>query len=222
MSDCFYKAVFFNKLSFDEINCLDHIREEKLFKKGEIISNEGDEIKQFIYMKKGLVKIHKHGLDGRERIISIAKPIDFFGLLTIFSDTQYKYSITAIEESRFCMFDVKAFKETILLNANFAMMLIGRMSQVADGIIKTRFDIGGKNLRGRIAYILMYFANDVYMNNSFELPLSRKEIAELIDMTTENVIRILSEFNKDNIIRLDGKSIEITNVELLRKINLAG
>lgn len=222
MADCFYKAVFFNKLTFDEVSCLDHIREEKTFKKGEVISSEGDEIKNFIYMKKGLVKIHKHSIDGRERIISIARPIDFFGLLTIFSDTHYKYSITAIEESKFCMFDINSFKEMISKNADFGMMLIGRMSQVADGIIQTRFDLGGKNLRGRIAYILMYFANSIYMNNSFELPLSRKEIAELIDMTTENVIRILSEFNKDKVIKLDGKSIEITNVDLLRKINLAG
>jgi len=49
-------------------------------------------------------------------------------------------------------------------------------------------------------------------------PLSRKEIAELIDMSTENVIRILSEFRKDNIIRIDGSCIEILNIGQLERI----
>jgi CRP/FNR family transcriptional regulator len=51
----------------------------------------------------------------------------------------------------------------------------------------------------------------IYLNDRFELPVSRKEIAELIGMTTENVIRILSEFRKEGIIRINGKEIEIAD-----------
>ncbi|MDP4290470.1 MAG: helix-turn-helix domain-containing protein, partial [Bacteroidota bacterium] len=45
----------------------------------------------------------------------------------------------------------------------------------------------------------------------FELPVSRREIAELIGMTTENVIRIFSEFRKEGIIRINGKEITIVD-----------
>ena len=79
-----------------------------------------------------------------------------------------------------------------------------------------------KNLRGRIAYILLLFANDIYKTDAFDLPLSRKEIAQLIDMTTENVIRILSEFRKDEIIRINGKNIEILNKKSLNRISEHG
>jgi CRP-like cAMP-binding protein len=41
-------------------------------------------------------------------------------------------------------------------------------------------------------------------------------------MTTENVIRILSEFKKDGLIKSDGKSIEITNKKLLEKLSKSG
>jgi CRP/FNR family transcriptional regulator len=54
------------------------------------------------------------------------------------------------------------------------------------------------------------------------LPISRKEIGELINMTTENVIRILSEFRKDGLVRIDGKNIEILNKELLEKLSKSG
>jgi CRP/FNR family transcriptional regulator len=54
------------------------------------------------------------------------------------------------------------------------------------------------------------------------LPVSRKEIAELIGMTTENVIRILSEFRKEKIIKINGKEIEIVDFERLKMISDRG
>lgn len=62
----------------------------------------------------------------------------------------------------------------------------------------------------------------IYIGHKFNLPISRREIAELINMTTENVIRILSEFRKDKIINIDGKGIEIINLPLLEKISELG
>jgi len=41
-------------------------------------------------------------------------------------------------------------------------------------------------------------------------------------MTTENVIRILSEFRKDKIIKINGKSIEILNMEMLERLSKSG
>jgi CRP-like cAMP-binding protein len=83
-------------------------------------------------------------------------------------------------------------------------------------------DIRRKHLRGRIAHVLLYFAGYIYNTNEFELPISRKEIAEYIGMTTENVIRTLSEFRKDKIIKINGKIIEIINRETLERISQLG
>ena len=102
-------------------------------------------------------------------------------------------------------------KELVRENGNFALDLLERMSRTADNIIRNYNDINRKNLRGRIAYILLNFSDTIYLNDRFDLPVSRKEIAELIGMTTENVIRILSEFRKEGIIRINGKEIEITD-----------
>ena len=46
-------------------------------------------------------------------------------------------------------------------------------------------------------------------------------MGEQIDMSTENVIRILSEFRKDKILRIEGSLIEITNFSLL-EISIQG
>ena len=83
-------------------------------------------------------------------------------------------------------------------------------------------EIKRKHLKGRVAHVLLYFANHIYENNEFELPISRREIAEYIGMTTENVIRTLSEFRKDKIIKIFGKDIQIADKKRLENISKFG
>ena len=45
---------------------------------------------------------------------------------------------------------------------------------------------------------------------NFDLPVSRKEIGELIGMTTENVIRIFSEFRRDEISQIFSENRQAT------------
>jgi len=56
----------------------------------------------------------------------------------------------------------------------------------------------------------------------FDLPVSRKEIADYIGMSTANVIRTLSDFKKEGIIRVFGKTIEVVDVNKLEVISKRG
>ena len=172
---------------------------EKKYEKGEYIIQTGEEIKEFVYLKSGLVKLYVENKDGREQIISFAKPLDFVSILNIFSGKYYSYSVKAIEESVTCNIDMHEIQRLVHENGKFSMNLLQRMSRVADKIILESMEIRRRNLKGRVAYILLYFRENVYKNKEFELPISRKEIAEYIGMTTENVIRALTEFRKDTI-----------------------
>ena len=56
----------------------------------------------------------------------------------------------------------------------------------------------------------------------FDLPVSRKEIADYIGMSTANVIRTMSDFKKDGIIKIFGKTIEIVDLNKLEIISKRG
>jgi len=173
-------------------------------------------------LKKGLVKLVKRGDSLRDRIISIARPLDFVSLISTFSYKKYQYSITALEQSIVCSIELASMKEVIRRNGGFALELLEHISRSSNLVIQSTYDIDDKHLRGRIAYILLWFSNKIYHKDTFNLPISRKEIGELINMTTENVIRILSEFRKDKIVRIDGKLIEILNKDLLERLSKSG
>ncbi|GAB4302968.1 MAG: fumarate/nitrate reduction transcriptional regulator Fnr [Marinilabiliales bacterium] len=219
---CDFRLVVFDNLKNPEINLVCDAKKEYNYTKGQVISRQNDEIKDFYYLKSGLVKIYRNDKHGKEQIISIAKPYEFVSLLSVFSEKQYNYSIAAIEDSTICAIDLNVIIDIIRNNGLFGLRLMERMSKNADKIILTNIMLNKKNLRGRIAYILLMFAEEIYNSMSFDLPLSRKEIAQLIFMTTENVIRILSEFRKHKIIKINGKTIEIIEPERLRQISEHG
>ena len=219
---CSFRSLLFDKLTDEELQMLDRHRTYRDFKKGEVVVEESERVHTFLYLKTGLVKLSKFTLNKKNHIISIAKPKTFIGLLTVFSDPYFQYTITAIEPSSICFIEIEVIKKLIGTNGFFALDVLGKICNVSDEIIKNRINICSKQLRGRIAYLLVYFAKEIYTNTKFNLPITRRELGELIDMSTENVIRILSEFRKDGLIRIQGNQIEILNFDMLKRISKFG
>lgn len=216
--NCIVKNLIFEHMNSQYQEDMCSSKKEVKFQKGDVIISQGQPIEEFVYLKSGLVKLHQQKPFHNDVIISIAKPFDFITLLTIFSETHYLFSITALENTEVCFFSYEKLKEMILNNPNFGFALIQRMSRVSERIITSFADQNRKNLRGRIASVLLKFALEIYEKESFLIPVTRKEIGELIGMTTENVIRILSEFNKDGIIKIEGKNIHILQMDRLKLI----
>ena len=219
---CKYRSQLFDKLNDEEIEIVDTNKTSFSILKGETICVAGQPINEFVYLVEGLVKLQKINKDGRAQIVSVARPLDFVGLLTVFSNQNYQYTITALVDSRFCKIDIDVMRRIAAGNGQFALDILKYISKISDEIIRHTYAINSKNLRGRIAMILLDFANKYFESDTFTLPLSRKELAELIDMTPENVIRILSEFRRDDLVYVKGKHIEIQNRKLLEKIRDLG
>jgi CRP-like cAMP-binding protein len=215
---CELKTLFFENVSELEIGWMCSQKEEKVYRKGEYISREGEQINNFTYLKKGLVKLFRVNGTEKEQIICFAGPLDFVSLMSVFSDSRYQFSVVALEDSVICSMKLSDIKTLAVNNGKFAFSLIEKINKVTDSIIITMLEVKQKRLFGRVAYILLYFANTIYKSIIFELPISRKEIGEFIGMSTENVIRTLSDLRKDKIIRINGKLIEIIDLERLNKI----
>ena len=219
---CDLKELFYENVEEHIIEIVCNTKVENEFKKGDVIIEAGRPIESFIYLKSGLVKLFKPGDDEKGQIIMIAKPFDFVSLLSVFSDINYNYSVTALEDSVTCNIKLGDMKKMIKENGDFAMSIMNKMSKISDTIILESLTIRKKNIQGRVAYILLFFSDQIYETDYFELPVSRKEIAEFIGKTTENVIRTLSDLRKDGIIKIFGKSIEIVDKSKLQQISEFG
>ncbi|MGC9342824.1 MAG: helix-turn-helix domain-containing protein [Bacteroidales bacterium] len=54
------------------------------------------------------------------------------------------------------------------------------------------------------------------------LPFTRKELAEFSGTTKESFIRTLTEFKNDKIIEIDGASISIKSMDIIRTLSNLG
>jgi CRP-like cAMP-binding protein len=221
-ANCDFRDVVFSYLDDPSVEELCINKEEQFFRKGEIINHEGEKITNFKYLKSGLVKLYRRTSSGEEQVITITRPFEFVSNMSIFSEERYQYSVSALEDSVVCMVKLDFIKELFLKNGGFAMGLLTKISMINDKIISQTLDIRQKNLVGRVAYVLLYFTNEIYNSRVFDLPVSRKEIADYIGMSTANVIRTLSDFKKESIIRVFGKTIEIVDINKLEIISKRG
>ncbi len=219
---CVYRNLLFGDLNDIEYKLVNEGRQEIFFKRGEIIKREGDSIDSFLYLRKGLVKLYKTDFNHKDHILSVNHPGDFVSLLSIFSEKEYKYSIAALEDTLVCLVDIEVLKYLVGSNGTFSLRIMKKMSQISDAIIESRFEQSQKQVKGRVAHLLLFFATQVYHKHEFILYLTRREIGELISITTENTIRTLSEFRKDGIIDIDGKKITILDNDRLLSINKGG
>ena len=219
---CELKELFVDNLVGDDLDIVCSGKEERDYQQGESIIREGTQINEFTYLKSGLVKLYRSDQSGKEQIISIAKPMDYVSLLSVFSNKNYNYSVAALEDSTTCNLKMSDVKNLVNVNGKLALNLLSKMSRVADKVILDSLEIRVKHLRGRVAFLLIYFAEEVYVSSEFDLPLTRKEMAEYVGMTTENVIRTLSEFRKDGILKIYGKTIQIANMDSLKSISEFG
>ena len=220
--ECGFRSTVFNCLSGDQLELLSHGKDLIKAKKGNVIVKQGDKVVDFIFLRIGLAKLTRISSDGKEQLVGIARPKDFVGLLSLFSSPIHQYSIIALEDSEFCVVEFDLINRLVKESGQFAFSLLQKISQVSDMLLSTKLDIDNRQLRGRIAFILSLFSKDVYDSNTFNLPISRKEIGELIDMRVENVVRILSEFRKDKIISIEGTTIEILQPDKLEWIKNHG
>ena len=220
--NCEFRDIVFSYLDETSIQELCHNKAEQSYTKGEVINHEGEKITDFKYLKSGLVKLYRRTPAGEEQVITITRPFEFVSNMSIFSEERYRYSVSALEDSVVCVVKLDFIKDLFMKNGGFAMGLLSKISKINDKIINQTLDIRQRNLIGRVAFVLLYFAKDIYATRVFDLPVSRKEIADYIGMSTANVIRTMSDFKKEGIIKIFGKTIEIDDIEKLEILSKRG
>jgi CRP/FNR family transcriptional regulator len=219
---CDLRDIVFAHLSDEDIECICASKEEIMFTKGDLIHNQGDRVKNFKYLKEGLVKLYRQDGNGNQQIITITRPHEFVSNTNVFFEDHYRYSLAALEDSVACCINIDLMKEMIAKYGSFGLNLISVLSRTSENIIALSLELRSRNLAGRVAYVLIYFSTEIYHSNMFDLPVSRREIADFISMSSANVIRTFSEFRHDGIIKSYGRTIEIVDMNKLKVISKLG
>jgi CRP/FNR family transcriptional regulator len=191
------------------------------FRKHDIICKQGNEITHALFLIKGTAKLYIEGINNRNIILYLLKPPAYIGLLSFFEGQHYSYSVTALEESEVCFIDLKLVKNLYIENHELLLSLNKAFGKSVSNIMKKIITLNQKQIRGRIAESLIYLSN-LNKSHVFNLGLTRKEMGEMVAISEENTVRLLSEFAKETIISIKGREVEILDMPLLKKISEVG
>ncbi|HRZ96072.1 MAG TPA: Crp/Fnr family transcriptional regulator [Paludibacter sp.] len=218
---CVFNTRATNMLSDKSFEQLSDNHLELRFKKGDSIIKQGMFSTNVVFLRKGLAKIHLSG-PYHDQIVRLVKAPTYLGLPTTFGDKINQYSVTAVTDTEVCYIDVRVFQTILNENREFTNDILIELSKNELESFRRCANRTQKQIRGNMADALLEFSDKIFNSDVFNLPISQSELANLVDTSRESVSRVLSEFDRDEIIKLNGKKIEILNKKSLILISQNG
>jgi CRP-like cAMP-binding protein len=212
----------YDALTADQIRKINDNSMTVNHKKGESLFSEDKPVSHLMFLSSGLVKIFKDGHQKKTTILRIAGPGNYIGLFSVFYANRYQFSASAIEDSEVLYISMSVLHEVLVENGLFAVQMMQLFSKEGMGLLNKLIFFPQKQVPGRLAEVLLFFSTDIYMNDDFDLPLSRQEIADLVYSTKESVSRTLTEFKNDRMIEIDDRKIQLKSIDLLKVLSKLG
>lgn len=216
ISDCF------SHLEGADLEILNEKKKQIQFFKDETIIKQGAFASHVLFVNKGLVRIYIQTNKNKQVNIRLAKRGDFMALSSIFKKDTYLYSAVALKDSTVCMIDKEALRILLLKNPDFALQINYRNCQYEDRYVDIIQNISYKQMRGKLASALLYLSSEEFKDEKVFEYLTRQNIADFASISVESTVKFLKEFEKENIIALAGKDIEIIDKKRLEDIDLRG
>ncbi|MCD8318877.1 MAG: Crp/Fnr family transcriptional regulator [Paraprevotella sp.] len=195
------------------------------FKKNEPIYSEGEFPTQLMCLLSGKVKIFKNGVGGRNQIIRVIKPVEYFAYRAHFAHQEYLTAATAFETSIIGMIPMKVITKLLNDNNGLAGFFIHQLAIDLGKSDERTVNLTQKHIRGRLAESILFLKESYGVEEdgcTLSIYLSREDLANLSNMTTSNAIRTLSNFAAEKVIAIDGRKIKIIEEDKLEKISKIG
>jgi len=215
---CLESVPIFRGLTPNEQREIAQITNERHFRRGELIFTPGDENHNLYVIHKGQVKLSRISEAGKEQILRIAGPGDFFGELALFSRLPAATQAQAMQDLVMCVIDGERLRDLLLKYPLIALKVVEELSarlETAENMIES---LALHSVDQRIAQALLEYGAD-----RFELAISKGDLAASLGMTQETLSRKLSAWQVQGIIKQTGqRGIEILNRAGLEKLAESG
>ncbi|MCC6865751.1 MAG: Crp/Fnr family transcriptional regulator [Ignavibacteria bacterium] len=209
----------FCTLTSAQVSEMDSEKNCSIYKKGQIIFNEGNKPAGVYCVNKGKIKIFQTGEEGKEQILRLAKEGDILGYRSLISGEVYAGTAAVLEDATVCFIPKRTFFDFLNTNARLSTQMMQLLSHDLKKAEERLTGLAQKPVRERMAEALLmlqeFFGTD--KNGIISTVISREDIANIVGIATETAIRILSEFKNENLIELIGKRIKVINQQGLLK-----
>ena len=219
---CNIDAPCFQMLSPEEVELIRAAKTQVFFRKGDNLCKQGAFASYVLFIITGLAKQYIEGDSSKSFNLRIIRPGEFVGLSAVFTKNKFNYSSVAISDCQVYLIEKESIANIVQQNGMFGFNIIKRYCEQNVNLFDTLRNLIYKQMNGRIADTLLYL--DSLKNQIPEIfqILSRKDIADFSGISTESAVKLLKSFEKDNLIELHEKDIQLIDYNTLNEISRKG
>jgi CRP/FNR family transcriptional regulator, anaerobic regulatory protein len=196
-----------SSLSEEERNELADLGKHRKVRRGETLFAAGDDSAACATLISGALKISSFGEDGTERVLSLIHPAGFVG--EMFAPVA-RHDVIALTDSRLCVFGRADYEKAV---ERFPALGRALLRRTAEDLFNSRSVIdlmSRRNAKQKVAGFLLAMAraasdSPCHGEASFDLPLSREEVAGVLGLTIETVSRQIGNLESERVIARVGR-----------------
>jgi CRP-like cAMP-binding protein len=206
---------YFSGLSVAELEVIKQSFFEKTIQRGEMIFFEGESADILFFLISGIIKLFKTSAQGKEQIISLARPYEVLNDISIFDNGPNPMGAQAM--STVTLYGIKkdrlevALRQHPQVSSRIIQVLAARTRQ----LISLVEDLSFKHVIGRVAKILLEHTGDGAGPGQ---RLTQQEMAAMAGTAREVVARSLKAMEERGLIRLERHRIVITDKNALQEM----
>ena len=208
-------------LSEDERDALAKAGRMRDLQRGEVLFAAGDEHAACATLVSGALKVSACDEEGNERILALIHPAGFVG--EVFAPFP-SHDVIALTKSRLCVFARGEMEQALVRHPELTRALLRRSQEDLHAARELLSFASGRSATAQVGALVLALAraasdSPCHPAQSFELPLTRGEMADMLGLKIETVSRALTTLEKDGALKRTGtRGIELIDPALLQNI----
>ena len=178
------------------------------YPKQAIIIYEGEDTDSLYLILAGRVKVYMADEHGKELILSIKGPGQYFGEMALDGEVRAA-SVMTLEPAQFAILSRADFKAFLVSHPPVALQLIENLIHLARGLNRNVRNLAMLDVYGRVARILLELA--VERDGKMVIPerMTQKDIAARVGASREMINRILRDLTAGGYVSVEDGRITI-------------
>lgn len=201
----------FSGLPLDDLRRVAAVTVLKAFDKGDYLFREGDASQGFYVIQRGAVSVHRVNAAGREQVIHVFRTGESFAEATLTMPDGCPADARAVEPSQVLLVQRAGFVELLRSQPEFALRILGSLSQRVRVLVSQLDDLTLKNVETRLANWLLKRCPDVESANPAEihLTMTKRDVAAELGTVSETFSRTLAKFRSQKLLKVQGRVITV-------------
>lgn len=210
-------------LTADQLTVLARSSSKHRAEAGRELVGDAEEVEAYSNVLSGVVKLSKTLSDGRQQIVGLQFAPDFLGRPFRRESTVTAEAATGVD---LCSFPRSALERMMAEAPDLEHRLLHQTLKELDQARDWMVMLGRKTAAERLASFLLMIARNIDPTSdqprvTFDLPLSRADIADFLGLTIETVSRQLTRLRTDGVVRIEN-SRRVTIADVAKLECLAG